>query len=201
MEPFTTVDAVALPFNSPNVDTDQIIPARFLWRKRKDPWAHLLFHDLRFDDAGQPRQSFALNQPAFHGTEIIVAGPNFGCGSSREHAVWCLLDYGIRAVIAASFGDIFYANSYQNGLLPIVLPPSDVHEIIEELESSPGAHLTIDLVDQTVVYAGGKGRAFSIDPFRKECLLSGADEIGFTMRLESMIQSFEGDLERRMPWS
>ena len=201
MDPFTTCDAVALPFNMPNVDTDQIIPARFLWRKRKDAWAHLLLHDLRFDDEGQPRRAFILNQPEFLGAKIIVAGRNFGCGSSREHAVWCLLDYGIRAVIAPSFGDIFFANAFQNGLLPIVLPAADVRQIIEGLEASPGGRLKIDLEQQTVTHPDGRSHAFSIDPFRKECLLTGADDIGFTMRLDGTIQSFESDLEKRMPWA
>ena len=201
MEPFTTVDAIALPFNRPNVDTDQIIPARFLWRKRKDAWAHLLLHDLRFDDEGQPRPTFVLNHPEFLGARIIVAGRNFGCGSSREHAVWCLLDYGIRAVIAPSFGDIFFANAFQNGLLPIVLPAADVRQIIEGLEASPGGRLKIDLEQQTVTHPDGRSHAFPIDPFRKECMLTGADDIGFTMRLDGTIQSFESDLEKRMPWA
>jgi 3-isopropylmalate/(R)-2-methylmalate dehydratase small subunit len=200
MEPFTTVDAVALPFNRPNVDTDQIIPARFLWRKRKDAWAHLLLHDLRFDDDGQPKKAFILNQSEFLGAKIIVAGRNFGCGSSREHAVWCLLDYGIRAVIAPSFGDIFFANSFQNGLLPIVMPSTDVQQIVDGLEQRPGAHLKIDLELQNVTDAEGGSRAFQIDPFRKECLLTGADDISFTMRLDSSIKSFESEIAKRTPW-
>ena len=200
MQPFTIVDAVALPFNRPNVDTDQIIPARFLWRKRKDAWSHLLLYDLRFDDDGQPQPAFALNRPEYQGAKILVAGPNFGCGSSREHAVWCLLDYGIRAVIAPSFGDIFFNNSFQNALLPIVLPIGEVQQIIEWLESNPGAHVVVDLARQTVTEATGAPHAFTIDPFRKECLLTGADDIGFTLRLEDTIETFENDAAKQKPW-
>src|SRR5262245_2780312 len=126
MEPFTQLDAVAVSIAVPNVDTDQIIPARFLWRKRSDGWGHLLFHDLRFEDDGAPKLGFVLNQPAYKDARIVIAGRNFGCGSSREQAVWSLYDYGVRAVIAPSFGDIFLNNSYQNGLLPIVLPAGPV---------------------------------------------------------------------------
>jgi 3-isopropylmalate dehydratase small subunit len=126
MEPFARLDAVAVPIGVPNVDTDQIIPARFLWRKRHDGWGHLLFHDLRFNDAGAPKPEFVLNRDAYRDARIVVADRNFGCGSSREHAVWALYDYGIRAVLAPSFGDIFFNNSLQNGLLPVVLPAERV---------------------------------------------------------------------------
>ena len=121
MEPFVRLEAVAVPIGVPNIDTDQIIPARFLWRKRQDGWRHLLFHDLRFDDAGAPKPDFVLNRHEYRGARIVVADRNFGCGSSREHAVWALYDYGIRAVVAPSFGDIFFNNCFQNGLLPVAL--------------------------------------------------------------------------------
>ena len=201
MEPFQALDAVALPLNTPNIDTDQLVPARFLWRKRTDGWAGLLFHDLRFNDDGMPRAAFTLNQPAFQDARIVVAGRNFGCGSSREHAVWCLFDYGIRAVIAASFGDIFFNNSTQNGLLPIVLAEADVQTLIDGLEQKPGSRLAIELRAQTVTATDGTVYPFDIDPFRKECLLAGADDIGFTLRLGGDIEKFEKAYDVKMPWS
>ncbi len=137
MEPFVQLDAVAVPIAMPNVDTDQIIPARFLYRQRGEGWGHLLFNDLRFNDDGSPRAQFVLNRPAFKDARVLVAQRNFGCGSSREHAVWCLHDYGIRAVIAPSFGDIFRNNSYQNGLLPIVLPAEIVEGLIAAWSRRP----------------------------------------------------------------
>src|SRR5215475_14192458 len=140
MEPFKPIAAVAVPLAVPNVDTDQIIPARFLWRKRGDGWGHLLFHDLRFDDGGEPRTEFILNQPQLRDARIVVADRNFGCGSSREHAVWALYDYGIRAVIAPSFGDIFRNNSFQNGLLPVALQPERVAALRAMLDAAPGSH-------------------------------------------------------------
>ena len=139
MEPFTRLDATAIPLSVPNVDTDQIIPARFLWRKRNDGWGHLLFHDLRFSDAGAPKPEFILNRDDYRGARILVADRNFGCGSSREHAVWALYDFGIRAVMAPSFGDIFYNNSLQNGLLPIILPA----ERVAALRALLVAHSTV----------------------------------------------------------
>ena len=141
MEPFARLDAAAVPIGVPNIDTDQIIPARFLWRKRHDGWGHLLFHDLRFNDAGAPKPEFVLNRDAYRDARIVVADRNFGCGSSREHAVWALYDYGIRAVMAPSFGDIFFNNSFQNGLLPVVLPAERVAALRAILEQSPGSHV------------------------------------------------------------
>jgi 3-isopropylmalate/(R)-2-methylmalate dehydratase small subunit len=200
MQPFKTITAIAIPIRKPNIDTDQIVPARFLWRKRGDGWGHLLFHDLRFNDDGTPRVTFVLNERAVQGAGIIVADRNFGCGSSREHAVWSLYDYGVRAVIAPSFGDIFCNNSFQNGLLPIVLPDDDVHALLSELERAPGTQLTIDLAAQTVSTATKTTLAFAIDPFRKSCLLAGADDIGFTLGLDGDICHFELAHERRLGW-
>src|SRR5262245_9768771 len=148
MEPFQPFEAVAAPFPVPNIDTDQIIPARFLWRKRGDGWGHLLFHDLRFDDTGSPRPRFVLNRPEFAAARILLADRNFGCGSSREHAVWALYDYGIRCVLAPSFGDIFFNNCFQNGLLPLVLPAATLEVMMASLQHSPGARLGIDLEQQ-----------------------------------------------------
>ena len=200
MEPFKTLDAIAAPIDTPNVDTDQIVPARFLWRKRGDGWSGQLFHDLRFDDNETPRPDFVLNRPAYEGARILVAGRNFGCGSSREHAVWCLLDSGIRVVIASSFGDIFHNNSYQNGLLPVTLSEDDVQALIARLVARPGAHLAADLEHQTVTAADGEVYEFAIEPFRKECLLAGADDIGYTLRLDKDIDSFERNYAARTPW-
>jgi 3-isopropylmalate/(R)-2-methylmalate dehydratase small subunit len=200
MEPFKTLNAVAAPLPTPNLDTDQIIPARFLWRKRTDGWGHLLFNDLRFDDAGSPRPKFVLNRPEFPDPRILVAGRNFGCGSSREHAVWSLYDYGIRAVIAPSFGDIFYNNSLQNGLLPVVLPAPAVEALSAGLESAPGTHIQVDLEAQHVLGPDGATHRFEIDSFRKSCLLAGTDEVAFTLGLGEEIDAFEKAYERQVSW-
>jgi 3-isopropylmalate/(R)-2-methylmalate dehydratase small subunit len=200
MEPFKPLDAVAAPLPVPNIDTDQIIPARFLWRKRSDGWGHLLFNDLRFNDDGSVRPQFVLNKPEFRDARILVADRNFGCGSSREHAVWSLYDYGIRAVIAPSFGDIFFNNSLQNGLLPVVLPAETVEAFIAALEQAPGAHVAIDLEAQHVSGPDGAMHGFEIDSFRKGCLLAGADEVGFTLSLEKQIDAFEEAYERKVSW-
>jgi 3-isopropylmalate/(R)-2-methylmalate dehydratase small subunit len=200
MEPFKTLNAVAAPLPTPNLDTDQIIPARFLWRKRSDGWGHLLFNDLRFDDAGSPRPKFVLNRPEFPDPRILVAGRNFGCGSSREHAVWSLYDYGIRAVIAPSFGDIFYNNSLQNGLLPVVLPAPAVEALSAGLESAPGTHIEVDLEAQHVQGPDGATHRFEIDSFRKSCLLAGTDEVAFTLGLGEEIDAFEKAYERQVSW-
>jgi 3-isopropylmalate/(R)-2-methylmalate dehydratase small subunit len=200
MEPFKHLDAVAAPMGAPNVDTDQIIPARFLWRKRDDPWGHLLFHDLRFNDDGTPKPGFVLNAPAYAGARVLVGDRNFACGSSREHAVWSLYDYGFRAVIAPSFGDIFFNNSFKNGLLPIVLAAERTVALRSALEQQPGARVTIDLDAQTVGGPDGAIDRFEIDPFRKECLLAGADEIQFTLGHDQQIGAFEKTYERGISW-
>jgi 3-isopropylmalate/(R)-2-methylmalate dehydratase small subunit len=200
MEPFKPLDAVAAPLPVPNIDTDQIIPARFLWRKRGDGWGNLLFKDLRFNDDGSARPEFVLNRPEFREARIVVADRNFGCGSSREHAVWSLYDYGIRAVIAPSFGDIFFNNSFQNGLLPVVLPTAAVEALMAALQHSPGVHVGVDLEAQRVSGPGETLYPFEVDPFRKQCLLAGADEMGFTLGLASDIDAFEVAYERRISW-
>ena len=198
MEPFARLDATAAPISAPNVDTDQIIPARFLWRKRSDSWRELLFHDLRFNDAGAPRPEFVLNQDAYRDARILVADRNFGCGSSREHAVWALYDYGIRAVVAPSFGDIFFNNSFQNGLLPVVLPAERVAALRAMLEQSPGSHLVIDLVAQEATVPYVSVDRFEIDPFRKECLLAGTDSMSFTLGHRERIAAFENAYEGKL---
>jgi 3-isopropylmalate/(R)-2-methylmalate dehydratase small subunit len=200
MEPFARLDATAAPMGLPNVDTDQIVPARFLWRKRNDGWGHLLFHDLRFDDAGASKPEFILNRSAYRDSRILVADRNFGCGSSREHAVWALYDYGIRAVLAPSFGDIFFNNSFQNGLLPVVLPTERVVALRTTLEQSPGSHLIVDLAAQEVTGPHGAIDPFEIDPFRKECLLAGTDNISFTLGHRDGIAAFEKAYEAKIGW-
>jgi 3-isopropylmalate/(R)-2-methylmalate dehydratase small subunit len=200
MEPFQRLEAVAAPIGTPNVDTDQIIPARFCWRKRADGWGHLLFHDLRFDDAGTERREFVLNREAYRAARILVAERNFGCGSSREAAVWAVYDFGIRAVIAPSFGDIFFNNSLQNGLLPVALPSERAAALRSALEHNPGAQITVDLASQTVGGPDGATDRFEIDAFRKECLLAGTDDIAFTLRQRETIAAFERDYEKRVSW-
>jgi 3-isopropylmalate/(R)-2-methylmalate dehydratase small subunit len=200
MEPFARLDAPAAPFGVPNIDTDQIIPARFLWRKRRDGWGHLLFHDLRFNDAGTPKPEFVLNQDAYRDARILVADRNFGCGSSREHAVWALYDYGIRAVLAPSFGDIFFNNSFQNGLLPVVLPAERVAALRAMLDQSPGSHIAVDLEGQTTTGPEGVVDRFEIDPFRKDRLLAGTDDISFTLGQSERIAAFENAYEAKVRW-
>jgi 3-isopropylmalate/(R)-2-methylmalate dehydratase small subunit len=199
MEPFRRLDAVAAPMGAPNVDTDQIIPARFLWRKRNDGWGHLLFCDLRFNEDGSEKQ-FVLNRAEYRPARVLVADRNFGCGSSREHAVWSLYDYGFRVVIAPSFGDIFFNNSFQNGFLPIVQPAEVCEALRKSLEQKPGSHIEVDLEAQNVVAAGGTTYHFAIDPFRKECLLAGTDEVRFTLGQLDKIDAFESQYDGRMPW-
>ena len=200
MELFKRLDAVAAPMDRPNTDTDQIIPARFLWRRRDDGWGHLLFNDLRFNDDGSEKPQFVLNQLPYRDSKVLVADRNFGCGSSREHAVWSLYDYGFRAVIAPSFGDIFFNNSFQNGFLPIVQPMEVVEKLRAALEKDPGARIVVDLEAQQVIAPDGTEYGFDIDPFRKECLLAGTDEIRFTLGQEDKIAAFEKKYERGLPW-
>lgn len=199
MQAFKSLDAVAMPIARPNVDTDQIVPARFLRKPRSSGYGNYLFHDLRLDREGRERD-FVLNKPAYRDAKILVADRNFGCGSSREHAVYALWDYGIRAVIAPSFGDIFFGNSFMNGLLLIVLPAADVGALIGALDAKPGAHMRVDLAAQTVTGADGKTCRFDIDAYRKRCLLEGLDELAFTLSRRDAIKSFEQKHAADMPW-
>jgi 3-isopropylmalate/(R)-2-methylmalate dehydratase small subunit len=200
MEKFTKLDAVAAPIATPNIDTDQIVPARFLKRPREGGYGGYLFHDLRFDDSGAEKPDFMLNQPAWRNARILVADKNFGCGSSREHAVYCLADYGFRAVIAPSFGDIFYGNSFKNGFLPVVLPADTVAALRDELTKKPGARITVDLDRQEVISPSGTAHHFDIDPFRKQCLLQGVDEIEFTLGHHDAIAAFEQRQAAELSW-
>ncbi|MGD9805106.1 MAG: 3-isopropylmalate dehydratase small subunit [Hyphomicrobiaceae bacterium] len=193
-EPFAAVTAVAVPLNQANVDTDQIIPGRFLSLPRQTMVPHL-FRDQRYNDNGTPKPEFVLNRPEYANAGILVAGRNFACGSSREMAVTVLVDNGFRAFIAPSFGDIFFNNCFQNGVLPIVLPEARVNELLRFLLELPGAEITVDLPSQVVKGPDGKSDSFSIDPFRKDCLLRGVDEIAMTLGYEADIKAFEARSE------
>jgi len=192
MERFTKVEAVAVPVDMPNVDTDQLIPARFLKRPRGEAgYEKYLFHDLRYDESGAEKPDFILNRSGYRGAQIIVADRNFGCGSSREAAVYALMAGGFRCVIAPSFGDIFFNNSLKNGFLPIRLDTETCAELRRQLAAHPGAELAVDLESQTVTGPDQTVYRFEIDPFRKRCLLEGLDDIGFTLAHQADIEAFE----------
>jgi 3-isopropylmalate/(R)-2-methylmalate dehydratase small subunit len=199
MQAFKNLDAVAVPMGRPNVDTDQIVPARYLRKPRKLGFGDYLFRDLRLDKEERERD-FVLNKPPYRDAKILVAERNFGCGSSREAAVYALWDYGFRAVIAPSFGDIFFGNSFMNGLLLIVLPQADVAALIAALEAKPGAHMQVDLAAQTVTGADGKTYRFEIDAYRKRCLIEGLDELAFTLSQRDAIAAFEQKHAAALPW-
>lgn len=200
MEPFTTLTGVAAPLDRPNVDTDQIAPARFLRRPRKDGYADVLFHDLRFSAPGEERPDFVLNRPAFRNARILVADRNFGGGSSREQAVWSLVDYGIRCVIAVSFGDIFWENSVKGGLLLIRADEATAAAWRGQLHERPGTTMTIDLDSQTIVTPDRSKAAFDVEPARKRRLLLGLDDIGLTLSHAAAIEAAEGAYRARRPW-
>jgi 3-isopropylmalate/(R)-2-methylmalate dehydratase small subunit len=194
LKPFERLDAVAVPIAQPNLDTDQILPARYLQKPRADDFGAYLFRDLRFRKDGSEQPEFVLNQAAYRSGRIIVAERNFGCGSSREHAVWALYDYGVRAVVAPSFGDIFFSNALKNGLLPIALPETVVADMLADLQARPGSRIAVDLAAQVLTGPGNASHAFDIDPFSKHCLLNGLDELDYTLSLADRIAEFEGRL-------
>jgi 3-isopropylmalate/(R)-2-methylmalate dehydratase small subunit len=200
MEPFTRLTAVAAPLDLPNVDTDRVIPARFLRKPRDVGYGQFCFHDLRLRPDGTEDAGFVLNRPAYRDARILVAAENFGCGSSREGAVWALAGWGIRAVVAPSFGDIFHENSLRNGLLPVRLPAETVSRLRQGLHAAPGATVTIDLPAQTVTGPDGLRQRFEIDAFRKQALLEGLDEIGLTLRHAAEIDAFEARHSAGWPW-
>jgi len=202
MVPFTRVTAVGLPIDLPNVDTDRVIPARFLRKDRSVPeYARYLFHDVRFDAAGAERPEFILNQAPYRSAKIVVAAENFGCGSSREAAVWVLAANGFRSVIAPSLGDIFHQNCFKNGLLPVILLAEAVAGLRRQLHERPGATLTVDLETQTVTAPDGAPHRFEVDAFRKEMLLTGRDAIGVTLGFDTKIAEFEARHAREMAWA
>jgi 3-isopropylmalate/(R)-2-methylmalate dehydratase small subunit len=191
MEPFTRLDAAMLPIARTNVDTDQITPARYLQKPRADNFGHYLFRDLRFGKDGAQIPEFPLNRTPYRDARIVVGMDNFGCGSSREHAVWALADYGFRALIAPSFGDIFHANALKNGLLTIVLPHAAVQALLDAALAQPGVHARVDLEAQTVTAPDDAVHHFDIDPRSRHCLLQGIDEIDYTLSQIGLIEAFE----------
>ena len=200
MEPFSALTAVAVPIDLPNVDTDRIIPARFLRKPQGPELGRYLFHDVRHDEQGAERPDFILNQPPYRAARILVAAENFACGSSREAAVWALVAHGFRAVIAPSFGDIFAQNCGKNGALAVVLPPAVAAGLRQALHARPGAEITVDLPAQTVMGPDGARHEFAVDPFLKECLIKGVDEIALTLGHEAAIRAFEVRHREGLPW-
>jgi 3-isopropylmalate/(R)-2-methylmalate dehydratase small subunit len=198
MDAFTALTAIAAPYYHADIDTDEIIPHRFLRKPLSAGYGNFLFHDKRYGADG--REDFVLNQPAYGSAQVLVTGPNFGCGSTREGAVYALRDYGIRAVIATSLADIFTANCVQNGVLPIALPEARVRALCAQLEAQPGASVTIDLAAQTVTSPDGTVCGFDIEPSRKTLLFEGLDEIGLTLKHRDAIAAFEAGYRQRLPW-
>jgi 3-isopropylmalate/(R)-2-methylmalate dehydratase small subunit len=200
MQKFTTLTGVAAPLPLRNVDTDMIIPKQFLKTIKRTGLGKSLFFELRYDQAGKEVEDFVLNQPAYRKARILVTGENFGCGSSREHAPWALMDFGIRCIIAPDFADIFYNNCFQNGILPIKLPQADVDKLMDDASRGANATLTIDLEAQEIRGPDGGVIHFDIDPFRKHCLLNGLDNIGLTLEKQKAIESFEEKARTARPW-
>src|SRR2546430_1651407 len=191
MQPFTKVTGIAAPLDRANVDTDSIIPKQFLKRVERTGFGEFLFFDWRYHEDGSICPGFELNGPGYKGATVLIAGRNFGGGSSREHAPWALLDYGFRAILAPSFADIFYNNCFKNGILPVVLPDDQVDELFRRTERQEGYNLTADLETQTLTDDAGLKLSFDLDPFRRECLLKGLDDIGLTLRFADEITAYE----------
>jgi 3-isopropylmalate/(R)-2-methylmalate dehydratase small subunit len=200
MTPFTTLTGIAAPMPLVNIDTDMIIPKQFLKTIQRSGLGKNLFDEMRFDRQGNEIADFVLNQPQYRHAEILVAGDNFGCGSSREHAPWALLDFGIRCVISTSFADIFYNNCFKNGILPVVLPPEAVAVLMEDARKGANARVTVDLPSQTVTTSDGQSFGFDIDPFKKHCLLNGLDDIGLSLEKVASIDAYEGRAAQSRPW-
>ncbi len=200
MEKFTTLTGVPAPLPMINVDTDMIIPKQFLKTIKRTGLGKNLFHEMRFDENGDENPDFVLNKPAYRNAKILIAGDNFGCGSSREHAPWALLDFGIRCIVAPSFADIFYNNCFKNGILPIRLPQGDIDKLMDDAARGANATLTVDLENQTISGPDGGRIAFDIDPFRKKCLLEGLDDIGLTMERADKIAAYEERAQTVRPW-
>ncbi len=201
MQKFTKLTGVAAPFPLRNVDTDMIIPKQFLKTIKRTGLGKALFYELRYDQGGEENPDFVLNKPAYRKAEILVAGENFGCGSSREHAPWALLDFGFRCVIAPDFADIFYNNCFQNGILAIKLPQEQVNKLMDDAERGANATLSVDLEAQEIRGPDGGVIHFDIDPFRKHCLLNGLDNIGLTLEKEQAIKAFESRDAVARPWA
>jgi 3-isopropylmalate/(R)-2-methylmalate dehydratase small subunit len=200
MEKFTTLTAIAAPLNIVNCDTDRIIPARFLKTIKRTGLGKNLFNDLRYNADGSEKPDFVLNKPAYRKAQILVAGHNFGCGSSREHAPWALDDFGIRCVISTDFADIFYNNSSKNGILLIKVKPDELKKLMDDAERGENARLTVDLEKQEITGPDGGVIKFDVDPFKKHCLLNGLDDIGLTMQKKKDIDSYEDEQKSGQPW-
>ena len=200
MEKFEKLTGIAAPMPLVNIDTDMIIPKGFLKTIKRTGLGVNLFDEMRYDREGNEIPDFVLNQPQYREAQILVAGDNFGCGSSREHAPWALADFGIKAVISTSFADIFYNNCFKNGILPIVLPEEQVEVLMKDAEKGSNARMIVDLEAQTVTTSDGEVFPFEVDPFRKHCLLNGLDDIGLTMEKKPAIDAFEAKAAQERPW-
>lgn len=201
MTPFTKLTGIAAPMPLVNIDTDMIIPKQFLKTIQRSGLGKNLFDEMRYTQDGQEIPDFVLNQPAYRDAQILVAGDNFGCGSSREHAPWALLDFGIRCVISTSFADIFYNNCFKNGILPIILPQDVVDVLMADARKGANARITVDLESQTVTTSDGQTFAFDVDSHRRHCLLNGLDDIGLTLEKATSIDSYEKKLATLRPWA
>jgi 3-isopropylmalate/(R)-2-methylmalate dehydratase small subunit len=201
MEKFTTLEGVAAPLKMINVDTDMVIPKQYLKTVKRTGLGKGLFSELRYKDDGSENPDFVLNKPAYRKAKILVAGDNFGCGSSREHAPWALMDFGIRCVISTSFGDIFYNNCFKNGVLPIRVSPQDLEKLFDDAERGANATLTVDLEKQEIRGPDGGVIKFEIDSFRKHCMLNGLDDIGLTQQKRGKIASYEDKARAARPWA
>ncbi|MAJ65068.1 MAG: 3-isopropylmalate dehydratase small subunit [Alphaproteobacteria bacterium] len=200
MQKFTQLTGIAAPLPLINIDTDMIIPKQFLKTIKRTGLGQHLFDEMRFTQDKQEIPDFVLNKAPYRDAEILVAGDNFGCGSSREHAPWALLDFGIRCVIAPSFADIFHNNCFKNGILPIVLPQETIDELMEDAQGDNSCRMTIDLENQQIIRANGEMISFPVDPFRRDCLLKGLDDIGLTLEHEGEITNYEAKLTAERPW-
>jgi 3-isopropylmalate/(R)-2-methylmalate dehydratase small subunit len=209
MQAFTTLNGLVAPMDRANVDTDAIIPKQFLKSIKRTGYGPFLFDEWRYEDQGEPgmdctnrprRADFILNQPRYQGAEVLLARENFGCGSSREHAPWAILDYGFSCVIAPSFADIFYNNCFKNGILPIVLKNAVMDQLFDECFASEGYSIDVDLAEQTVTTPSGQSFSFEVDAFRKHCLINGLDDIGLTLQESETIRSYEASRKQDAPW-
>ncbi|MGO8953282.1 MAG: 3-isopropylmalate dehydratase small subunit [Rhodomicrobium sp.] len=201
MDTFTSLTSVAAPLPMINVDTDMIIPKQFLKTIQRTGLGKSLFYEMRYNEKGEENPDFVLNKSAYRNAKIFVAGENFGCGSSREHAPWALLDFGIRCVISTSFADIFYNNCFKNGILPVVVSPEDLEKLMDDAKRGANATLTVDLESQEIRGPDGGVVRFDIDPFRKKCLIEGLDDIGLTMQKADKIKGFEERAALARPWA
>ncbi len=200
MKPFTKLTAIAAPLPMMNIDTDIIIPKQFLKTIKRTGLGASAFYDLRYNEGGEENPDFVLNKEPYRKAEILITGDNFGCGSSREHAPWAILDFGIKCIIAPGFADIFYNNSFKNGILPIKLPQDQIDDLMKEAQENPEALTEIDLEKQTITRGNKFSIEFDIDPFRKHCLLGGLDDIGLTMEKSGAIEAFEKTDREKRPW-